>query len=571
VFDLKAGAGGEDIPEDITLSMNANYFLFATLEPARHLAQPRGMPDPNKPTVLTGTPVAGMVYLDRPVPAGYFIFPDLSVRHEGHFRLSFSLYEELKRTEDHDKMEDPSRASLPGETHVTHRLEVKSEVLQVYSAKKFPGLTESTSLSRTVAEQGCRVRIRRDVRMRRGPRDSKGGKEWDDYEESTADQRAKVARTADTPPYNYANHVLGAPPSVMEPTARPRSASNGSHQSLAASLSRRQSQQEQAQNYHHQQQQQQAHQQQHQQQYGGTAPQTPQSGIVPGSAYGPSPSQQYSQPPYVQQAQPAPPPPAHQPMQQPPVQYQPHSYTPAPAASQQSAHYGYQPAPTYQAQYSAGPPEANGHAHRASNDWSTAPMPAEYQRPSIHHAPVAPVHAVPASQPAPPSYSSHPYQQPAQPSQPYQTQSPQQPHYYAPIEVQSTRAPPPEPIQPPHRASAPTPLSSGTKTYFHLPPISQAFEPASPAVPTPTSTNSYFPNSYVGQVSAAESHKRAYGSTFSTAHHDVSQKAGARPDSMPQPNGSLFTDFDVDDDDEDEGVLTAGYKRADGQVITRKY
>jgi hypothetical protein len=40
---------------------------------------------------------------------------------------------------------------------------------------------------------------------------------------------------------------------------------------------------------------------------------------------------------------------------------------------------------------------------------------------------------------------------------------------------------------------------------------------------------------------------------------------------MPQPNGSLFTDFDVDDDDEDEGVLTAGYKRADGQVITRKY
>ena len=119
----------------------------------------------------------------------------------------------------------------------------------------------------------------------------------------------------------------------------------------------------------------------------------------------------------------------------------------------------------------------------------------------------------------------------------------------------------------------PTPLSSAsaTKSYFTLPPISQAFEPASPAVPTPTSTTSYFPNSYVGQVSAAESHKRAYGSTFSTAHHDVAQKAGARPDSMPQPNGSLFTDFDVDDDDEDEGVLTAGYKRADGQVITRKY
>ena len=120
----------------------------------------------------------------------------------------------------------------------------------------------------------------------------------------------------------------------------------------------------------------------------------------------------------------------------------------------------------------------------------------------------------------------------------------------------------------------PTPLSSATapKTYLTLPPISQAFEPTSPAVPTPTSSHSYFPNSYVGQVSAPESHKRAYGSTFSTAHHDVAQKAGARPDSISQFNGpSLFTDFDVDDDDDDEGVLTAGYKRADGQVITRKY
>ena len=131
MLELKSSPNGEEIAEDITFVMNANYFLFATLEPARHLAQPRGMPDPNKPTVLTGTPVAGMVYLDHPEAAGYFIFPDLSVRHEGQFRLSFSLYEELKRTEDHDKMEDPSRASLPGETHVTHRLEVRSEVLQV--------------------------------------------------------------------------------------------------------------------------------------------------------------------------------------------------------------------------------------------------------------------------------------------------------------------------------------------------------------------------------------------------------------------------------------------------------
>ena len=42
---------------------------------------------------------------------------------------------------------------------------------------KFPGLTTSTNLSRVIAEPRCRVRIRRDVRMRR-----RGDKRTDDYD-----------------------------------------------------------------------------------------------------------------------------------------------------------------------------------------------------------------------------------------------------------------------------------------------------------------------------------------------------------------------------------------------------
>ena len=139
-------------------------------------------------------PVAGMAYLDRPSPAGYFIFPDLSVRHEGKYRLSFNLFEELKESKDSDA--DPVTASpdnaankvlrsnpMAPQAHVHFRLEVKSEPFMVFSAKKFPGLAESTALSRVVAEQGCRVRIRRDVRMRR--RDTKSTKGFDDeYEEN---------------------------------------------------------------------------------------------------------------------------------------------------------------------------------------------------------------------------------------------------------------------------------------------------------------------------------------------------------------------------------------------------
>ncbi|KAK5661526.1 hypothetical protein OQA88_11430 [Cercophora sp. LCS_1] len=165
--------------KDITFIYNANFFLYATLEHARVMAHGRVQtPAANSPPVLTGMPVSGMAYLDRPQEAGYFLFPDLSVRHEGRYRLTFNLYEETKEEADKDIDSAESKPVTPDYTPATggsfdFRMEVKSQDFVVYSAKKFPGLTESTALSRVVAEQGCRVRIRRDVRMRR--RDGKGG------------------------------------------------------------------------------------------------------------------------------------------------------------------------------------------------------------------------------------------------------------------------------------------------------------------------------------------------------------------------------------------------------------
>lgn len=170
--------------KDITFVYNANFFLFATLEHARIMAHARGSASSaNTPPVLTGMPVSGMAYLDRPQEAGYFLFPDLSVRHEGRYKLTFNLYEETKEDKDKDKERDvESQPPLTGLSPATggsfdFRMEVKSQDFIVYSAKKFPGLAESTALSRVVAEQGCRVRIRRDVRMRR--RDGKGAGDYD--------------------------------------------------------------------------------------------------------------------------------------------------------------------------------------------------------------------------------------------------------------------------------------------------------------------------------------------------------------------------------------------------------
>lgn len=168
--------------KDITFMYNADFFLYASLHHESDGQHGRQSPQ-NGPPVLTGMPVSSMILLDRPEEAGYFIFSDLSVRHEGRYYLTFALMEEVK--EDRDKDMDEAMSGTDeitgpdvgsNDRHFCFRTKVQTDVFDVFSAKKFPGLQESTALSRTVAEQGCRVRIRRDVRMRRR---EKGGKAKD--------------------------------------------------------------------------------------------------------------------------------------------------------------------------------------------------------------------------------------------------------------------------------------------------------------------------------------------------------------------------------------------------------
>ncbi|KAI8379497.1 velvet factor-domain-containing protein [Radiomyces spectabilis] len=78
---------------------------------------------------------------------GFFIFGDLSVKVEGRFRLKFSVFE------------------------ITHTGAVCleslfSEPFIVYSARAFPGVLESTFLSRSFSDQGARIRIRKENRNR---------------------------------------------------------------------------------------------------------------------------------------------------------------------------------------------------------------------------------------------------------------------------------------------------------------------------------------------------------------------------------------------------------------------
>ncbi|KAK5056671.1 hypothetical protein LTR84_012203 [Exophiala bonariae] len=187
---------------DVTMSYDATFMLYASLENSRPIASGKMHSPPTIP-VLTGVAVASAAYLERPNPAAYFIFPDLSVRHEGWYRLKFSLFEGVKHEADADEDKPFHNIPLTQDKYtrpVRHesmfnRLEVQSLPFQVFSAKKFPGLNKSTTLSRMVAEQGCRVRIRRDIRQRK--RTGKGDVDVDDVHSSYQGTPQATYRTLD--------------------------------------------------------------------------------------------------------------------------------------------------------------------------------------------------------------------------------------------------------------------------------------------------------------------------------------------------------------------------------------
>ncbi|KAI8890474.1 hypothetical protein K501DRAFT_236797 [Backusella circina FSU 941] len=82
----------------------------------------------------------------------YFAFPDLSVRITGEFRLQFSFIH-IERS-----------------NVLTH---VFSEPFIVHSAKSYPGIRESSHLSKHLARQGLKLTIRTHVRSKKPSEPSK--------------------------------------------------------------------------------------------------------------------------------------------------------------------------------------------------------------------------------------------------------------------------------------------------------------------------------------------------------------------------------------------------------------
>ncbi len=84
----------------------------------------------------------------------WFILQDLSVRTEGRYRLRCDFLN-LCRREDLQINTGPANVSCVS-------CSVFSQPFTVYSAKKFPGMIESTALSKAFARQGIKIPVRKD-------------------------------------------------------------------------------------------------------------------------------------------------------------------------------------------------------------------------------------------------------------------------------------------------------------------------------------------------------------------------------------------------------------------------
>ncbi|KAI9839437.1 MAG: hypothetical protein M1837_002086 [Sclerophora amabilis] len=117
------------------------YFMCCNLYDA-NAEQPAAVP---QQSALAGTLVSSLHRLKDidNSDGGFFVFGDLSVKLEGEFRLRFSLFEMLKQG--------------AGES-------TKADLVEVHAAKNFPGMSESTFLSRSFGDQGVRLRIRKEPR-----------------------------------------------------------------------------------------------------------------------------------------------------------------------------------------------------------------------------------------------------------------------------------------------------------------------------------------------------------------------------------------------------------------------
>ncbi|KAL7319193.1 hypothetical protein PS15m_002360 [Mucor circinelloides] len=123
---------------------SANFFLHTTLANANDNSDIHYV---NGVRTTAGSVVQSLHKLKdtNNTEGAFFVFADISIRIEGVFKLKFTLFQ------------------IKG-IQVERICSIFSDPFRVYSPKTFPGMSESTDLTRSFSDQGVRIRIRKEAR-----------------------------------------------------------------------------------------------------------------------------------------------------------------------------------------------------------------------------------------------------------------------------------------------------------------------------------------------------------------------------------------------------------------------
>ncbi|KAJ7760946.1 velvet factor-domain-containing protein [Mycena metata] len=136
---------------------NPYYFMYAALVETNNDNEVKYIGDDGRPSTSGSLISSVRVLKDHPnseQDAAFFIFPNICVRVEGSWRFKLSLF-----VIDGDKVKSCATTY--------------SAPFFVYLGKQYPGVQVSTPLTRALAAQGVKLRIRKEVRERTSgrPRD----------------------------------------------------------------------------------------------------------------------------------------------------------------------------------------------------------------------------------------------------------------------------------------------------------------------------------------------------------------------------------------------------------------
>ncbi|KAM0754883.1 hypothetical protein T439DRAFT_352854 [Meredithblackwellia eburnea MCA 4105] len=183
----------------VSPTLTHSLFMFASLV-GENDENEMYLLDGSRTKHVTGSVVSSLFHLKD---QSCFVFPDLSVRTEGRWRFKMSMYEIM-------------------EDGVHFCSSIMTDTFTVYSSKRFPGMGQSTELSRAFAQQGLRLRIRRPAR---------NDEENQEPERATSDspKRQLATRPSHAAPHDHELTSASTPRRVSSSSSSSSSSRKRSH------------------------------------------------------------------------------------------------------------------------------------------------------------------------------------------------------------------------------------------------------------------------------------------------------------------------------------------------------